>query len=129
MIEDTYDSLVNTQEFSYRSSHQGPQLVPTDQAQATTRKLSSFTKTENLCFTAIYNGKYEAKEIAEYICRSHRTVEGLMSSMIAKLEVKNRYELFVEISKSHLHMRYLLNNSASQKERSQNHSQEKCSLV
>jgi DNA-binding CsgD family transcriptional regulator len=62
---------------------------------------------ENLCFLAIYQGHYEVKEIAEYINRSPRTIEGHIASMIQKLKVNNRYELFIKLAQAHEHMRYL----------------------
>lgn len=70
-------------------------------------QFSELTYTENLCFLAIYNGNYEVKALALCIDRSPRTIEGLIASMIQKLGVNNRYELFVKISQSHEHRRYL----------------------
>ncbi|WP_119342748.1 helix-turn-helix transcriptional regulator [Facilibium subflavum] len=71
-------------------------------------KFKTLSKAENRCFIAIYQGNYEAKEIADYLCRSVRTVESVMASMIRKLLVNNRYELFIQIAKAHHHMRYLM---------------------
>ncbi len=72
-----------------------------------TPQFSELTYTENLCFLAIYNGHYEVKALALCVGRSPRTIEGLIASMVQKLRVNNRYELFVKISQSHEHRRYL----------------------
>ena len=71
-------------------------------------EFTQFTQVENLCFWAIYCGKYEAKQIATPLFRSPRTVEGIIGSMTRKLELNNRYELFTKISHSHEHARYLM---------------------
>jgi len=62
---------------------------------------------------AIYHGHYKAKDIATLIQLSSRTVEGLIASMIEKLGLNNRYEMFVCISNAHYYMRYLMFSSGS----------------
>ncbi|MCF6777132.1 hypothetical protein L3V83_11220 [Thiotrichales bacterium 19X7-9] len=70
-------------------------------------KLSILSKAEAACIAAIYYGNFEAKDIADYLCRSVRTVQGLIQSVVQKLDFKNRYELFVDVSQNNKYIKYL----------------------
>ena len=108
IVEKTHETLVKVDEFSYINLANKIDFNHSNTSQSTC-KFKSLSKAENRCFMAIYGGKYEAKEIADQLHRSVRTIEGLMATMIRKLEIANRYQLFVEVSQAHIHMRYLMN--------------------
>ncbi|WP_119344961.1 helix-turn-helix transcriptional regulator [Facilibium subflavum] len=96
---------VNTESFTYQNN--APEIrfpIPHQPG----NKFNQLSLAENRCFMAIYHGHYDTKAIANLLCRSARTVEGLISSMVDKLQVNNRYALFVEISKAHMHMQRLV---------------------
>ncbi len=109
LIESSYDRIIYTKDFEYINSCDVPKVNEIN-IERTIDQFKNLSRAENRCFVAIYNGKYESRDIAAYLSRSVRTVEGLMVTMIYKLNLKNRYELFVKVSEGHIHMRYLFSN-------------------
>ena len=91
----------------FKFSHKCPPISQIDSLNLDPR-FFHLTHSENLCFLAIYNKQFETKQLAHALCRSPRTIEGILSSMIQKLELNNRYELFIRVAKSHTYIRYLL---------------------
>ncbi|WP_440992930.1 helix-turn-helix transcriptional regulator [Cysteiniphilum litorale] len=81
-----HDFLVNTRQNNfYFKQHNTPKIFP------------DLTRSEKSFLFAICQGLYETKQVAIHLNLSVRTIEGLMRSVLHKLECKNRYELFVKI--------------------------------
>ncbi|TNF65800.1 MAG: hypothetical protein EP298_10955 [Gammaproteobacteria bacterium] len=66
----------------------------------------SLNKSEILCIIAIYHGNFEVKDIASILCRSVRTVQTLVQSLVKKFGFKNRYELYAEIYNNAQYIKY-----------------------
>ncbi|WP_119344962.1 helix-turn-helix transcriptional regulator [Facilibium subflavum] len=97
---------IQTEPFTWQNK--APEIEISSSSYYKIDKFSQLSTAENRCFSAIYHGNYETKVIAKLLHRSTRTIEGLISSMIDKLQMKNRYELFIEISNAHQHMQRLI---------------------
>ncbi|WP_119328506.1 helix-turn-helix transcriptional regulator [Cysteiniphilum halobium] len=91
------DFLVNTKQGQLCfKQHNMPKIFP------------DLTRSEKSFLLAICQGLYETKQVAIYLNRSVRTVEGLMRSVLDKLECKNRYELFVKIGNDYSCLSHLI---------------------